>query len=313
MNDIKNINTLWWRKYVPQTLDDLVLNQHSKEILKSFSSKQDIPHLLFCGSSGLGKTVTAKMLAKNILEADYLYINASEENGIDVIRTKIMSFAQTKSFNGNIKVIILDEFSGTTSQAQDALKNVMEEYSDNVRFILTANQKHKIIEPIQSRCQSIDFEFTYSDYYKRCVDILIKEKVKVPSDQIPLLKTLTKSYFPDFRKSINEMQKFSSNGVLNIGNVTVSTEFITQVFNKIKDDVFDCRQYVIQNENVFQADYHALMKSLLNYIYTLQLGSLIKRECLCIIANHMDRHSVVIDTEINAFNCFMRVSKELNV
>ena len=110
---------------------------------------------------------------------------------------------------------------------------------------------------------------------------------------------------------MNEIQKFSSSGELNIGKISVSNEFIEEVYNKVIDDVFECREFVIQNEQTFQSDYHALMKSLLNYIYTLQLGSLIKRDALCVIANYMEKHSCVIDTEINAFNCFMNLNKVL--
>lgn len=308
MNDL---NRVWWQKYRPQSLDDLVLNQENKNILRNWADKKIIPHLLFVGSSGKGKTSTAKILAKNILNADYLYINASEDNGIDTIRTKIIGFAQTKSFDGNIKVIILDEADGLSVPAQEALRNVTEEYIDNVRFIFTANYKHKIIEPIQSRCQNIDFEFSFSDYYKRCVDILIKEKIKVSSEQIPLLKKLTKKYYPDFRKCINELQKFSTTGSLCVGDFTISVDFIKNIYEKIRDDVISCREYVIQNETIFQSDYHELMKSLLNYIYTLPLSSLKKRDLLCVIANYMEKHSVVIDTEINSFNCFLNLNRIL--
>lgn len=309
---MNNISDLWWQKYRPKTLDELILNKESKDILKSFDSSKNIPHLLFTSTAGTGKTSTAKILVNDVLNCDHLYINASEENGIDTIRTKIIGFSQTKSFDGNIKVIILDEADSLTKSAQDALRNIMEEYSDNVRFILTGNYKHKIIEPIQSRCQTISFDNSFKDYYARCVDILIKEGIKVPKEQIQELKKLTKCYYPDFRKSLNEIQKFSSTGTLNIGTISISSEFIDEVYEMVRDDVLECRKFLISSESSFQSDYHALLKSLLNSVYTRDIAQLVKKDAIVIIATHMEKHSMVIDTEINAFCCIIKLSEVLN-
>lgn len=305
-----NLSDLWTEKYRPSSLDDLVLNQTSKDVLNSFKESKTIPHLLFVSSPGTGKTSTAKILVKNVLQCDYLYLNASDENGIDTIRSKVITFAKTKSFDGNLKTIILDESDALSNSAQDALRNIIEEYADNVRFILTANYKHKISDAIQSRCQTICFDSPYKDVYARCINILINENVKVDKNEIPLIKKLIKQYYPDFRKCINELQKFSVSGKLKITNISISREFIEQIFSKLKDDVFELRQFIISSESEFQSDYHELLVGLLNFISSIpEIPILTKKDiCIC-IADHMHRHASVKDTEINTFNCLLKISK----
>lgn len=304
------MSDLWTQKYRPTSFDDLILNQNSKDILNSFDKEKTIKHLLFVSSPGTGKTSTAKILVNNVLKCDYLYLNASDENGIDTIRTKVTNFAKTKSFDGNLKVIILDESDAITNNAQDALRNIIEEYTDNVRFILTANYKHKISDAIQSRCQTISFDSPYKDVYTRCINILINESIKVDKEQIPLLKKLIKNHYPDIRKCINELQKFSISGSLNITNISVSDEFVEQIISKLKDDVFELREFIISSESEFQSDYHELMVSILNAFYKRHEIPILTKKDICIcIADHMHRHTSVKDTEVNVFNCLLKLSK----
>ena len=151
-----NFNSLWVEKYRPKTLEDFICTEANKDIIASFKNKEEIPNLLFTGTPGLGKTTLAKIIVNDILGCQYLYINASDENGIDTIRTKVTSFAQTKSIDGKIKVIILDEADGLSIDAQRVLRNTMEEFARITRFILTANYKYRVIPALQSRCQSLE-------------------------------------------------------------------------------------------------------------------------------------------------------------
>ena len=307
-----DINSIWCEKYRPKSLDNIVLSDSTRAIFQHFKDKKDIPHLLFVSGAGTGKTSTAKIIVNDLLKCDYLYINASDENGIDTIRHKIIGFAQTKSFDGGIKVIILDEADSLSGDGARALRNVMEEYASNTRFILTANYKHRIIDPIQSRCQTISFEHNIKYVAKHCLNILSKEGVTIPSDQIDLLKSLIKTHFPDFRKILNELQKYSLSGTLQITNNLVSNEFLEAIYTKIlEDDVVSLREYIIKNENTFQSDYHTLLKSFLNLIYLKSIASLSKKEAIIAIGHHMDRHSHVIDVEINCFVCMVTLTKIL--
>lgn len=308
--DNMDFNTLWCEKYRPKTLESLCVSDETKAILESYKKNKDIPHLLFVSSPGTGKTSTAKIIVNEILKCDYLYINASDENGIDTIRHKIVGFSQTKSFDGGIKVIILDEADSLSGDGARALRNVMEEYAHNTRFILTANYKHRIIDPIRSRCVVLNFEHNIADVTKYCAKILLKEGINITQDQIIGFKSLIKTNFPDFRKILNDLQKYCISGSLNIKNSVISDEFIEELYSILNEkDIIDVREYLIKSESTFQSDFHALMKALLNLIYTKNLNSFQKIEAIDIIAHHMDRHSQVIDVEINCFACMVRLFK----
>ena len=309
-----NFNSLWCEKYRPNCLDNIVLSEETRKLLEHYRETRDIPHLLFVGTPGVGKTTTAKIIVNDLLKCDYLYINASDENGIDTIRHKIIGFAQTRSFDGGIKVVILDEACSMSGDGMRALRNVMEEYSDTTRFILTANYKHKIIPAIQSRCQSISFEHNLKDVAKHCIKILLKENILITSDEIPRMQELIKNNFPDFRRILNDLQKYSISGTLIIRDTGINDKFITNLIDKIKkDSILDVRTYVISNEMMFQTDYHNLLKTIFNYICDNIPDSLSKKEAICLIAHHMDRHSQVIDVEINSFACMVALSKILSL
>lgn len=305
-----DFNQLWCEKHRPKTLESFCISDETREILEVFKKNRDIPHLLFTSTPGSGKTSLAKIIVNDILKCDYLYINASDENGIDTIRHKIIGYAQTKSFDGGIKVVILDETDGASVENMRALRNVLEEYADNTRFILTANYKHKIIPALQSRCQSLSFSHNISDVAKHCVKILNKEGVVIPKDQFTPFQSLIKSNFPDFRKILNELQKYSLSGTLNIRNSSLPDEFIREIYTKIlKEDSIEFREFVIKNESVFQSDYHNLLKALLNLIYNENIDSMKKKESIMVLGHHMDRHSSVMDIEINAFVAMVALSK----
>ena len=205
-------NTIWCERYRPTTMDNFVGNKHIKDKIDSFIEEQDIPHLLFAGKAGVGKTTLAKILIKSI-DCDYLFINASDENSVDTIRNKIKGFVTTIGFKG-LKIVVLDEADYVSPNGQAALRNLMETFSKHARFILTCNYQERIIEPIISRCQSFSLNPPLQmDIAMHLANILKNEGVKYELED---LKTLVVSYYPDIRKVINTAQLFSKNGKLKL-------------------------------------------------------------------------------------------------
>ena len=301
---------IWVEKYRPHKLEDLILDDKSLRIVKQF--KGEIPNLLFVGSPGTGKTTLARILVNDVLNCNYLYINASDESGIDVIRHNITNFAQTKSFDGGIKVVILDEADGLTSQAQAALRNTMETYAKYCRFILTANYKHKIIPALQSRCQSLDLKPVIDQAVKRCYNILQQENININDEQKKKFVMLVKRYFPDLRKTINELQKSVIDNELCIDSNGSDSELLQKIFEGLQKDSLGVRKYLIENEDRFQGDYDTLMANFLDYLYDQNIADMKKKEMIAIIADHLYKSAFVVDKEINAFACFISLEKALS-
>jgi len=303
-----DFNNLWVEKYRPKTLDDFIISDTNKAIIESFKNKKEIPNLLFTGTPGLGKTSLAKIIVNSILECQYLYINASDENGIDTIRNKVTSFAQTKSIDGSIKVIILDETDGLSPDAQRALRNTMEEFAKITRFILTANYRYRVIPPLQSRCQSIDLTPPLEGVVKRCVSILKAEKIEIDQSQKTILLDFIKSNYPDLRKCINEMQKHSSTGKLILDNIK-NNEVLDLIFNEIKKkNIILLRKALIENESKFNNDYVTLLRNLFNFIDSNEKDLKLKKHFLLVIAEHLYRSSFVVDQEINCYSCLINLA-----
>lgn len=223
-----------------------------------------------------------------------------------------LSVDETHNFFVGKKQVLTSNCDGLSTEGMRALRNVMEEYADNTRFILTANYKHKIIPALQSRCQTLSFNHTIKDVAKHCISILLKENIIINKEESEKLQNLIKSNFPDFRKTLNDLQKYSLTGTLKIHSLLISDEFVSDIYSKLEDDeVFDIRKFIISNEQVFQSDYHNLMKSLLNYLYSKEMDSLKKKEGILIITEYMYRHTFVMDIEINFFACLINLSKLL--
>jgi DNA polymerase III delta prime subunit len=301
-------DNLFTEKYRPKTLTDLVLSNSNRKYFDSITD--EIPNLLFVGTPGIGKTTLARILVNDILECQYLYINASDENGIDTIRSKVVGFAQTKSLDGKVKVVILDEADGITIDGQRALRNTMEEYSSGTRFILTANYKHKIIPAIQSRTQFFDLNPPFDIVLKLIVGIIKQEGIKITEDQKSNFVNVVKQNYPDIRKIINSVQKATVKGIFEVNVALDSKEIVERIHTEIQSkNTFGLRKYLIENENEFQGDYHNLMKQYLNYVYDSSLDDNKKRQYIVTISESMVNDVWVLDKEINAFACWVKLER----
>ena len=301
-------DNLFTEKYRPKTLNDLVLSNSNRKYFDSITD--EIPNLLFVGTPGIGKTTLARILVNDILECQYLYINASDENGIDTIRSKVVGFAQTKSLDGKVKVVILDEADGITIDGQRALRNTMEEYSSGTRFILTANYKHKIIPAIQSRTQFFDLNPPFDTVLKLIVGIIKQEGIKITEDQKGNFVNVVKQNYPDIRKIINSVQKATVKGIFEVNVALDSKEIVERIHTEIQSkNTFGLRKYLIENENEFQGDYHNLMKQYLNYVYDSSLDDNKKRQYIVTISDSMVNDVWVLDKEINAFACWVKLER----
>ena len=289
-------NTLWVEKYRPSTLDTYIGNEHLKDKVSMYLESGDLPHLLLYGRAGTGKTTLAKLLVNNI-ECDYLYINASDENNVDTVRTKVKNFASTVGFK-DMKVIILDECDYITPNAQAALRNLMETFSKHCRFILTCNYVERIIDPIQSRCQSFQIiPPSKTEVAKHLHSILIQENIiDKPED----IKVLVESGYPDIRRVINSAQRNVVKGRLKLDTSSIIQNDYKLKLLKIletqnKKNAFnEIRQLLADNKIT---DYADLFRLLYDEVDSYGKGHL--AECILIIARYELSDSQVVDKEIN--------------
>lgn len=300
--------SLWIEKYRPKTLDDIVIDADTKQLIRDYCQQQEIPNLLLTGNAGIGKTSLARIIVNDQLKCQFLYINASDENGVDTVRNKITGFAQTKSIDGRIKIVLLDEADGISDSGQRALRNVMEEYAKYTRFILTANYEHRIIPALQSRCQTLRLQPDQKEVLMRCINILKQENVKLDDKQKLQFVKIVKDNFPDIRKIIGELQRACVSGEFKTKVHETSVEFLQQLLDmlKRKDDCMQVREFIISNEDKFSNDYPNLLKSLLHTVYA-DKSIKDKQVYICNIAEHMYRCSFVMDQETNAFHCLVNI------
>ena len=225
-------HSLLVERYRPSTLENFVGNEHIKKSISQYLEQNDIQNFIFYGPAGCGKTTLAKIIVKN-LDCDYLYINASDERGIETIRDKVSGFASTASFKP-LKVVILDEADFLTIQAQASLRNVIETFSRNTRFILTCNYVERIIDPLQSRCQTLKvIPPSKSDVAKHVAWIMGEEEI---SFEIEDLKTVVNQFYPDLRKCLNTIQLSTQDSRLTIDKtVLVSSNYMVQVVKELKN------------------------------------------------------------------------------
>ena len=291
------INTLWVEKYRPSNLDTYIGNDHLKSKVSTYLESGDLPHLLLYGKAGTGKTTLAKILVKNI-ECDYLYINASDENNVDTVRNKVKNFASTMGFK-DYKIIILDECDYITPNAQAALRNLMETFSKHCRFILTCNFVERIIDPIQSRCQS--FQVIPPDRKQVAIhlsNILQGENVESEVGDIALL---VNSGYPDIRRVINSAQRQSIEGKLIIDKQSiVENDYklkLLEILEKQdrKSAFKNIRQLMLDAKITDFAD---LFRLLYDEVDSYGKGHI--AESILVIAKYELSDSQVVDKEINA-------------
>ena len=294
----KNLShTLWVEKYRPNNLDTYIGNEHLKDKVSVYLESGDLPHLLLYGKAGTGKTTLAKILVKNI-DCDYLYINASDENNVDTVRNKVKNFASTMGFK-DYKIIILDECDYITPNAQAALRNLMETFSKHCRFILTCNFVERIIDPIQSRCQSFQIiPPSKKEVARHIHNILLEENVM---SDMKDLKVLIDSGYPDIRRVINAAQRNVVKGKLKLDTTSIIQNDYKLKLLKIlktqdKKTAFkDIRQLLLDNKITDFADLFRLL-----YDEVDDWGKGHVAECILVIARYELSDTQVVDKEINA-------------
>ena len=297
-------HSLWVEKYRPNKLDNYIGNDHLKSKVSVYLESGDIPHLLLFGRAGTGKTTLAKLLVNNI-DCDYLYINASDENSVDVVREKVKNFASTLGFK-DMKVIILDECDYITPNAQAALRNLMETFSKNCRFVLTCNYVERIIDPIQSRCQS--FQIIPPDrkqVAQHLANILNNENVQY---DIKDIATIVNGGYPDIRRVINGAQRQVVNGKLVIDENTITqNDYKLQVLEILKKQdkksSFQSIRQLLADSKV--TDFSDLYKLMFDTIDDWGQGHI--AECILILSKYQQSDAVVVDKEINVMAMFVEI------
>lgn len=307
MSTIEQYKNLWIEKHRPSKLDDIVLDPAIKSAMLKFKESGEIPNLLFHGDAGGGKTSLSRILVNECLDCQYLYINASDENGVDTVRGKIKDFAEVKSIDGKLKVIILDEVDGFSAEGQRALRNVMEEFSHVCRFILTCNTIGRIIPPVVSRCVSYEIVPPLTEYIKRCVSIIRSEGVKISDTKATL--AYIKKYYPDVRLAVNSIQRDSLGGELILSGTSTGRIISNDVFEHIKTngDPFKLRKLLIERAVEFNSDYRMLMKDLFNMAFDADMDHKKKKQFMLELSGGLYRHELVMDKEINCYATLLKL------
>ena len=301
---MSELNTLWTEKYRPKTINDYVFKDAAqREQVESWIKAKSIPHLLFSGSAGIGKTTLAKILisALEVDNYDLLMINASRERGIDIIRDNIKNFSSTMPF-GDLKVILLDEADALTQQAQASLKGTMEEFSTTVRFILTTNHPNKIIPPIHSRCQGTHFEkIDHTEFTARVATILVTESVEFDLDT---LDTFVKATYPDLRKCLNLVQQNSTTGTLKPPSAADKSalDYKIEMVNLFKKGkIREARTLLCSNSQV--EDVEEIFRWMYENLDIWSATDEGQDEAIQIIRTGLINHSLIADAEINLSAC----------
>ena len=301
---MQNEHTLWVEKYRPSNLDTYIGNDQLKSKVKVYLESGDLPHLLLYGKAGTGKTTLAKLLVNNI-ECEYLYINASDENNVETVRSKVKNFASTMGFK-DYKVIILDECDYITPNAQAALRNLMETFSKHCRFILTCNFVERIIDPIQSRCQTFQvIPPNKNDVAKHLHNILTDEGVSYEREDLAIL---VNSGYPDIRRVINGAQRQSVDGKLVIDKQSIvendyKLKLLEILKKQDKKSAFNNVRQLMANAKV--TDFADLFRLLYDEVDGYGKGHI--AECILVIAKYELSDAQVVDKEINAMAMIIEI------
>lgn len=305
--EIREDQFLWVEKYRPRKLEDCILPTEQKQIFEDMIAKGEIQNMLLCGSAGVGKTTVARALCEE-LQTDYIIINGSEESGIDVLRTKIKQFASTVSFTGKTKVVILDEADYLNpNSTQPALRAFIEEFSANCRFIFTCNFKNRIISPLHSRCAVIEFKITKEDkpkiaakFFNRIKFILQNENVET---DLKVVAKVVEKHFPDYRRILNELQRYSVSGKIDEGIlVNLNEDNMNALKNSLKDkDWKAMRTWVTNNLDNDPT-------SIIRKIYDTMVPDVVQvPQLILLLADYQYKSAFVADQEINLVACLTEV------
>ncbi len=304
---------LWCEKYRPEKISDCVLPESIKSTFQEFANQGKIPNLLIAGSAGVGKTTIAKALCKEV-GCDYIVINGSDENGIDVLRGKIKNYASSVSLSGGRKVIIIDEADYLNANSlQPALRNAIEEFSINCSFIFTCNYKNRIIEPLHSRCSVIDVKIAKEDkqklmaqFFKRVCFILEQENIEFNKE---VVAQVVAKYYPDNRRVLNELQRYSMGGVIDAGLLAqVSDLNIAPLIKAMKEkDFINVRKWVVDN---LDNDSHAIYRKLYDNMNEILKPSSVPPLVL-LIGKYQYQTAFVVDHEINLMAFFTECMVDL--
>jgi len=304
---------LWVEKYRPTKIEDTILPESLKQTFQKVVSGGELPNMLFTGTAGLGKTTVARALC-NELDCDYILINGSEEGNIDTLRTKIKQFASSVSLQGGYKVVILDEADYLNPQStQPALRGFIEEFSNNCRFILTCNFKNRIIEPLHSRCGVYEFNTSKKDmidlcqnFMARCQLILSNEQIKY--DDKPVAELIMK-FAPDWRRVLNELQRYSINGVIDSGILnSIKDKNYDDLFSHLKNKDFKkMRNWVVNN---IDTDASAIFRAMYDRMSDKVAPQSIPQLVL-ILADYQYKNAFVADHELNVVACLTEVMSDV--
>tara|TARA_B100000123_G_scaffold42003_1_gene27615 strand:- start:121 stop:1062 length:942 start_codon:yes stop_codon:yes gene_type:complete len=304
---------LWVEKYRPRTIEDCILPESIKKTLRDVVSQNKIPNMMFTGTSGIGKTTAARAIC-NETQADYLIINGSDEGRmIDTLRTKLTQFCSTISLSGSRKVVIIDEADYMNADSvQPAMRNFTERFADNCSFIFTCNYKNRIIEPIHSRCAVIDFSLKNGEkqviaarFMKRVEGILTDESIDYDKE---VIAKLVLKHFPDFRRVLNELQRYSTSGEINSGVLANIKEMnLKELIDSLREKNFSkMRQWVVANVD---NDPATVYRKIYDELYTVvDKGSI--PQAVLTIAEYQYKSAFVADQEINLVACLVELMAE---
>lgn len=303
---------LWVESYRPKTIQECILPDHLKNTFQEFVNQKNIPNLLLTGSAGCGKTTVAKAMLEE-LGCDYIVINGSLNASMETLRNELKNYASAASFSGGRKYVILDEAdylsAGGNSPVQPALRNFMEEFSNNCGFILTANFKNRIIEPLQSRCSVVDFKIKKSDlpslasqFLKRACNILDHEGVKYDKKAVAAVIT---QHYPDWRRVLNELQLYSAGGTIDEGIlVNFSQDSFKSIIKYLKEkDWLSVRRWIAENSDM---DIDVLFKNLYDNCADLVQPNSIP-ELIILMAKYQYQNAFVANSEINIAAAFLEI------
>lgn len=296
---------LWVEKYRPKTVEECILPSRLKDIFQKYVDDESIPNLMLTGSAGVGKTTVAKAMCDEI-GVNHLYINSSDERGIAIMQNKIKNYASTVSLTGGRKVIILDEADYLTPEAQAALRGMIEHFVNNCTFIFTCNFKSRLIDALHSRCSVVDFTLVGEEkkemafkFFKRMQTILDNEKVTYEK---PVLAKIVDKYFPDYRRTLNELQRYSNAGNIDAGIVSQLSDVrkIGELVTALKSKDFGAmRKWVVSNSDIDPARiYRKVYDSLFEFFKSESIP-----QAVVILGRYQYQAAFVADQEINLVAC----------